>query len=390
MAGATNRRWVPLSVAAVCLVAGAAVVAYRAAVSVLRDEAVKALGPEAEIARVQVGWSGVEVEGLRIKGAGDWPATDTLRAKRIVIVPNLRSLVSDHVHVRSITVFEPYLSASRSGDGRMTILPTLLTPGRVHVGTHNTETKAPATTATIDRIHVEGGVLELYDASVRRPPLKIRFENIDSTVENLVVPTLAGRTELDFTATVKGPAQDGTVTVSGWANVADNESETATTLRGADLTALQPYLVKPGEISVRRGTLDLDLESAVVQRRLHAPGHLTISGLELGTAEGALGTFMGVPRNTLLAFMKNQNGKITVSFVLEGDVDNPRFSLNEALSTRVALSAAQALGITIGGVATTAESLGRTGVDAAGKAGTGVGSALKKLFGGSPSHGNSR
>jgi len=82
----------------------------------------------------------------------------------------------------------------------------------------------------------------------------------------------------------------------------------------------------------------------VSKGRLKAPGKLTISGLELAPAEGAFVTFMGVPREVVVACLKDKDNKIAVSFVLEGDVNNPQFSLNETLATRLASSMAGSLG----------------------------------------------
>lgn len=78
---------------------------------------------------------------------------------------------------------------------------------------------------------------------------------------------------------------------------------------------------------------------------------------------------------------KNQDNKIAVNFVLEGDINNPQFSLNETLSTRLASSMAETLGVSLGGVATGVEAVGRKGVEAAGTAGKGVGGAVQRLFG---------
>src|SRR6185436_4902693 len=118
-----------------------------------------------------------------------------------------------------------------------------------------------------------------------------------------------------------------------------------TTLRGVDLLALQPYFIKAPETAVRRGALDLDLQSDVSKGRLMAPGKLTISGLELAPAKSAVGTFMGVPREAVLASLKNKDDRIVANFVLEGDIDNPQFSLNETLTTRLAASLAETLGV---------------------------------------------
>jgi len=146
--------------------------------------------------------------------------------------------------------------------------------------------------------------------------------------------------------------------------------------------ALQLYLIKAPETGVRKGALDLDLQSDVSKGRLMAPGKLIISGLELAPAMNAFGTFMGVPREAVLASLKNKNGKIVTTFVLEGDIDNPQFSLNETLTTRLASSMAETLGVSLGGVAKGVEGLGQSGVEAAGKAARGAGRAVQRLFGG--------
>lgn len=80
---------------------------------------------------------------------------------------------------------------------------------------------------------------------------------------------------------------------------------------------------------------------------------------------------MGVPRHAVVASLKDKDNKIVVNFVLEGDINNPQFSLNEALSTQLAASMAETLGVSLGGVAKGVGTLGQKGVEAAGDAGKG-------------------
>jgi hypothetical protein len=61
-----------------------------------------------------------------------------------------------------------------------------------------------------------------------------------------------------------------------------------------------------------------------------------------------LETFMGVPRSALIHFLKNNQNAIDVDFILTGDTSNPNFSINEAITTRVALGMAAELGVSIG------------------------------------------
>jgi Domain of Unknown Function (DUF748) len=240
----------------------------------------------------------------------------------------------------------------------------------------------PARSVAISRIDLEDGVVELFDATVAQPPLKIRLEKVQASVRNLLVPALTGKSQLDLTAIVKGVREDGRAKVSGWLEVATKDSSVRTELRSVDLVAIQPYLSKASETRIQRGSLDLDLSSEVSKNHLRAPGKVTISDLEFAPAGGALDTFMGLPRAGVVGFLKNKDNKISVNFTLEGDINNPQFALNEAFATRLASSMAETLGLSIRGIAEGVGSLGRKGAEAAGQAAKGVGGALQQLFGG--------
>ncbi len=383
MAGGRGRRWGLIALLVLVVLVAGGIVGFRAAVGVLKGKVVAALGPDSEIKELRVGWSAVEVDGLRIKSRPGWPAADTLRAERIAIVPSLRSLLSGQIRVSSITVVRPYLSALRTKDGKLQVVPTLLAgaAGRGGAAASRAPAAAPPT-VTIGRITLQDAVVEFFDATVASPPLKIRLEQIQATVRDVMVPALTGKSRFDLAGVLKGVQRDGRVTVAGWAEVATKDSSVKTTLRSVDLVALQPYLIRTAETGVQKGIFDLDLQSDVSKNRLKAPGKVTISDLELAPARGAFGTFMGVPRDAVVSFLKNKENKISVNFVLEGDINNPQFSLNEAFSTRLASAMAESLGVSIRGLAQGVGSLGQKGAEAVGGAAKGLGGTIQQLFGG--------
>jgi hypothetical protein len=149
-----------------------------------------------------------------------------------------------------------------------------------------------------------------------------------------------------------------------------------------DLVAFQPYLVKAAETRVQKGALDFDLQSEVSKNHLRAPGKVVISDLEFASAKGALDTFMSVPRAAVVNFLKNKDNKIAVNFLIEGDINNPQFTIREALATRMASGMAETLGVSIRGVAEGVGTLGQKGVQATGEAAKSLGGALQGLFGG--------
>jgi hypothetical protein len=365
MTGGKVIRWSLVIIGVAAAIVVIAVAGFHFATKALKNQVEQALGPESEVGEIIVGWSAIEVHRLRIRAPKGWPAQDTLRAQRIVIVPDLRDLLSAKVHVSRITIEEAYLSVLRARDGRLRLVPSLLET-RVKEA-EKTGSMIPVTLSTIE---LRGGALDFFDATVRQPAHRVRLEQLQATVENLHVPDLSGRTQIQIEGVVRGVQRNGALSIRGWAELSSKDSEIATRLRRVDLIAFQPYLIKASETGVRRGTLDLDLKSNVRKNALHAPGTLTLSDLELASGEGAFGTFMGMPRQAVVSSLKDRNGQITMRFTLEGNLNDPKFSLNESFARRVGSGIAESLGVSIEGLA--------RGVGGATK---GVGDSIRRLFG---------
>jgi hypothetical protein len=87
-----NQRWiVALTIAALALIA--VLLAFQLALRRLHSSIEAALGPRATLEAVSLGWTGVELRGLRVRALpGRWPAADELSADRVTVVPALSSL----------------------------------------------------------------------------------------------------------------------------------------------------------------------------------------------------------------------------------------------------------------------------------------------------------
>lgn len=357
------KRWAIILVSVAILVVGGGYAAFHFAVQALKGKVEQALGPYGEVAEIRVHGNAVEILGVRIHGGVEgWPAEDQLRAERVVVEPDLRSLLSPQVRVGRITVEGGYLSMLRTADGRLRVLPSLLERPK------EKEEHGPA--VDIGTVELRNCALEFYDASVRKPPLKLRLEQLNATLDHLSLPDLGGRSKLQLQGVLKGARRDGTVAIHGNIELASKDSDISAQLRGVDLVTLQPYLLKATETGVRKGALDLDLKSTVQNNNLHAPGTLTLTGLELTSG----GTFMGMSRNAVVSMLKDRSDRISVKFVLEGNLKDPKFSLNESFATRIGSSVAETLGVSLEGLA---KGVGSAG----GSVAKGVGEAVGKLFG---------
>ena len=359
-----------------------AVIGFQVAASLLKSQIEQALGPRGEVREISVGLGSVEILGLRLPAEekSGWPAEDLLRAERVVVVPSLGDLLGARVVLRSVRIEGFYLSMLRTRDEKLVVLPGLTKPaqGKAAKGEEkgNDKTTGEATSKTesgpeisIGRIELADGAVEYFDASIQRPALKIRMEQIDITVDDIHLPNLLGKSQLKVGGVIKGPHQDGRVDIAGDVEIGSKESDVRTQLRGVDLLALKPYLIRATETGIKRGSMDLDLHSVVSKGRLHAPGTLALHNLELSG-----GSFMGVPQSAVVAMMKSKSGTISIDFSLDGDINDPQFSLNEQLLGQVGNALANLLGISL-------EGLARGVGGAGGSVARGLGEGLGKLFG---------
>lgn len=356
------RRRIGIVIAGLIVLLGLALLAARLAMQQLPALVAQALGPRASVQSIGLGWTGVEVRGLALRAeAGRWPATDELRAERVTIRPALSSLWRPGWNLAQITVEGAYLSLLRGRDGRLQVVPSLL--GRPAAAARVPATPSqPAPRLHISSIALREVTLEMFDASLTRgAPHRLRLTRLHADLGPLALPALDEAMSIELQAAFKGVQRDGRLALTGQLRPATREADLRLDAKGIDLVALQPYLLKSGESSVKSGTLDLKLHAKSAQQQLQAPGSLVLHQLEL-QSEGVLATFGGVPRQAVLAAM-SRDGRIELDFTLEGRLDDPKFSINELFAARFAVGLAEKLGLSVGGVV------------------EGVGNVIKGLFG---------
>jgi hypothetical protein len=365
-------RWLRRLLIAFVLLVALLLIAFQVAVRVLHGQIEGALGPRGEVARIEVGLRAVVLHDLKIRADRDgktpWPAEDELRARRVEVEPRLRDLLSTKVRIARIEVEGGYLSMLRTRDGRLRVLPALLDRSGTQGEPHEASGALPE--ILIDRIELQDGAVDFFDASVRRTPHRLALEKVTADVGPIDLPKLEGRVAVGITAALPGPRNEGELSLTGHIVPATRDARLDFALRQVDVRVFQPYLIQAAETGVKRGTLDLDLKATVSDNVLMAPGKLTLTSLELSSGN----TFMGMPRAAVVGLLKDRNQRISVDFTLQGRLDDPAFSLNEGFSTRVATSVAESLGVSLGGLVRGVGSAGSSVVK-------GVGEAVAKLFG---------
>jgi hypothetical protein len=326
--------------------------AFQAARHAIGARIESAIGPFGRFEAFRIGLSGVEILGLTIDAPPEeksrvWPDSPVFHADRILVTPSIVESLASGIRLRNVRVERASIVVLRSAEGHVEVLPGVFAQAarsESSASEKNTETKkAKKAPLTIDRVEIVEGAVDFVDASIRPKAHHVRVEKINAALGRISYPEFAGLTSVDASATVKGPRNDGKLTLTGLIELATLESGITTRLREIDLLVVQPYLFAGG--NVRKGKLDLDLKSSIRQGKLNAPGKLTIDDLQV-SGNAAL-RFAGVSSGVAVARLKDRLGKISFHFVVKGDVKDPKFSFDKDLLMDVASSMADYFGIGI-------------------------------------------
>jgi hypothetical protein len=162
--------------------------------------------------------------------------------------------------------------------------------------------------------------------------------------------------------------KDGRFSVKGWIDLKTMDMETSFGVEGIEIRTLEPYYRKKVSSEIETGHVDMQAEIAVKKRMIDAPGRLVLRNLRINEE----GTVFWIPAKTLISLLKDRRDGIAVRFHLKGNVDDPRFNLQEAFLTRVALSLAEVLGIPI-------KVVGKTVLEGTGKGVEGLVESFKSM-----------
>ncbi|OLL29511.1 hypothetical protein BTH42_21335 [Burkholderia sp. SRS-W-2-2016] len=371
MALSRGRRWIVVVGGTLLALVLLAIGALQFAQQEIKDRVTAALGPLGSAESIDVGLTSLHLSHVLLKAPPGWPAGEPLRADEIIITPDVRALLVRRIHIREVVVRGFDLAVLRKQDGSLNLLPNLRQSVN-RADQPNGATPAVPSEKQVDRIRFEHGNFHFYDLTVGPPAFRITVSNANATVDNLHLPSLAEPTNVSVSGSIKGPAHTGTVSFDGWIKIASRDSQTISKLHGVDIVTLDPYLLKKAgtRAQVTGGTVDLTIESTVRNYHLHAPGTVTVHNLQLAESGNPLETFMSIPTHAAVAALKKRDGDITLHFVLDGDLRDPKFSVREGILARIGAGFAQALGVSVEGVA-----------KGAGETVKGLGNALKNLLG---------
>lgn len=100
----------------------------------------------------------------------------------------------------------------------------------------------------------------------------------------------------------------------------------ATRFRRVELTTLTPYAGKFAGYKIRKGRLNLDLHYRIREGRLNAENRVLLEDLQLGERVDSPSA-TDLPVRLAVALLKDTDGNIDIALPIQGDLNNPEFSV---------------------------------------------------------------
>jgi Domain of Unknown Function (DUF748) len=328
-------------------------------------------GPELSLGRIETDWHRVILHDIHLKRTGGGPVNDRISIGRVIMTPRFRALLSRRLEIDLLRLENPRLLIEVSPDG------SLMSP--LASASTASGSGGPALSLAISRIEINKGEIIFLDRStdrLRMPGVSNRsqgFHLLQLTdiwfhTGPLEIPFKAAPLPVTLFLSAPGP---GTLRVNGTFSPVTLDTNLEITLRHWDLTRFRPYYLKPDSLNVTGGFLDGDATLSISAKKLHVPGEIRIKGLELERT-GKQGAFLGMSAKAFLAAMKDDKGEIATTFLLDGDLSNPRFKARQSLVEQIGGGMARKLGVpVISDVGSGIINLGKKGI-----------SGIRSLFGG--------
>lgn len=344
---------------------------------IIKNQLESRLGKGFSVKSIDLCWGSVEVGGITLK---DPSGTETIKIERLKVKADFMGILKKEYIISSLAVERPYILIETDRNGKIIrpALPVAEAPEDDKEPKAPEKLKEPSPPIHIKKIVIKEGSCDFLDGRQTKPPVVIKTRDIDLAVQGLVIPFGDEVTHFDLSAAIPGPQGKGYIRGNGHIALKTKDGEGRLEARGLDITGFKPYYQKKSPVSVRKGLLDMTVDVKVESERINAPGKMALKNLYLDSGFGRGSMLLGIPASSLISFMKNNRDELEVSFVVTGNLNDPKFNLTDTFMVKITHGIAEKLGIPFKTLGDSAASAGSDGVNIIEKGLKGIGITLKK------------
>jgi hypothetical protein len=338
------KKWfILIGILVVLLIGGYFILSFYA-VKLIQPRLQKTMGPGFTLAEMRfkatcLSLRGIQYEDPHLKER-------FLRIEEMKIYPSLLSLLKKSLHIKEFAILQPSFFFYRSREGRIVGPWVKLEKEKERKETFEEaeKKKEEPIQIQIGRIRIEKGSIDFEDRKVGEPPAQIKLRDIDFEIGDIEYPIPSHQSPFRLKAKMDGRRQDASIDIKGWINTKTMDMETSLKIGNIDVKAFEPYYRKKVTAEIESGTMDMDSKIAVKGKRIDAPGEFDLINLHVKKGGGMV---FWIPAETWVSSLEKKGHRIKVQFHVRGDMENPQFNLQETFLTQVAISLAQALGMSI-------------------------------------------
>jgi hypothetical protein len=260
--------------------------------------------------------------GLANLDISDSAASETLAGVKSLNVNDSRlSLSANQLEISSIDIDAPFARVIINEDATTNF-------GNLATDTEPAESEAPAADSAplvikAGKTTVSDGSVDFADFSLPLPFRALITEfggDVSAIASNSTQPSV-----VDFEGKV---GEYGLANVDGSVSVLDptNQTEIDLIFRNVNMPELSPYTVEFAGRTIEEGKLDLDLSYSFADNRMLGNNKIVLTTFLLGD-EVESENAMSLPLDIAVALLTDVNGVIDLNLQVEGDLDDPSFSV---------------------------------------------------------------
>ena len=339
------KKWLILSGVVLVLFIGGYLLLSFYAVKFIQGQIQRTIGPGFTIAQIKVKATHLSIHEIQFEDPGT--RQKYFQIAEVKIYPDLLSFLKKRIGIRKCMVLKPSLSFYRTREGTFMgpWIPIKKEGKSEDVSNKEREKKEGSIHIKVDQFRVQKGSIDFDDMKAGETPGQFRLRDVDVEIKDIELPLTSAQSPIELKGKIKGKTKEGEIFTKGWINLKAEDLETSFKMREVELKIFEPYYRKKVSADIESGHMNMDATIRVKNKKIDIPGQMELTDLHMGER----GTVFYLPSETLVSLFKNKGNRIKFQFHLKGNMDDPRFSLQEAFLTQIALSVTEALGLPIKG-----------------------------------------
>jgi hypothetical protein len=336
------KKWlVAGGVVSILLVAGYVVLSFYA-VRFIQPQLQKMMRPGLTVAKIEIRTTHLSAQ--KIEYEDPQLKQRFLQIEEVRIYPSLFSFLKGNLKVREILILRPAFFFYRSPAGTV-VGPWFPTEQRgkdegVLFEKEKTERK---TSVEIDRIRAVNGSAGFEDQAYGRASFSIQLKELDFKLESIRYPIVSTPSPFEMQGKLEGRTKEGRFDAKGWIDLQTTDIEIVFKVQDVDVRTFEPYYHKRVTAEIESGTINVEAKIDLKQKRIDAPGVMKLIDLRIGEE----GTVFWIPAKTLVPLLNNRGNSVKGKFHVKGNMNDPKFNLQENILTQAAFSFGEALGLPV-------------------------------------------